>query len=67
VENNIKNEKDKVMGKVKESLGKVFDDDELEFEGKMQTIKGNIGNKLDEIKEDVLDKTNDILDNIKKK
>jgi hypothetical protein len=33
----------------------------------MQTIKGNIGNKLDEIKEDVLDKTNDILDNIKKK
>ncbi|WP_313134228.1 CsbD family protein [Anaerocolumna sp.] len=67
MENNIKNEKDKVMGKVKESLGKVFDDDELEFEGKMQTIKGNIGNKLDEIKEDVLDKTNDILDNIKKK
>ena len=67
VENNIKNEKDKVMGKVKESLGKVFDDDELELEGKMQTIKGNIGNRLDEIKDDVLDKTNDILDNMKNK
>jgi uncharacterized protein YjbJ (UPF0337 family) len=39
VENNIKNEKDKVMGKVKESLGKVFDDDELEFEEKCRQLK----------------------------
>ena len=67
VENNIKNEKDKVLGKVKESLGKVFDDNEMEFQGKMQTIKGDIGNKLEDIKEDVLDKTNDILDNMKKR
>lgn len=61
------NEKDKTMGKVKESLGRVLDDNELEFEGKMQNLKGNIGSKLDEIKDDVLDKANDILDNIKKR
>lgn len=67
MEKDIRNEKDKVMGKVKESLGKVFDNNELEFEGKMQTIKGNMGSKLEEIKEDVLDKTNEILDNMKKK
>lgn len=63
----FKNEKDKAMGKVKESLGRVLEDNELEFEGKMQTIKGNIGSKFEEIKEDVLEKTNDILDNIKKR
>lgn len=63
----MNNEKDKTMGKVKESLGRVLDDNELEFEGKMQNLKGNIGSKLDEIKDDVLDKANDILDNIKKR
>lgn len=64
---NIKNEKDKTMGKVKESLGKVLDDNEMELKGKMQTMKGNVANKFDGIKEGVLNKTNDILDNMKKK
>jgi len=63
----MNNEKDKAMGKVKESLGRVLDDNELEFEGKMQNLKGNVGSKLDEIKDDVLDKANDILDNMKKR
>ncbi len=63
----MKNEKDKAVGKIKESLGRALDDNELEFKGKMQTMKGNIGNKFGKIKDDVLDKTNDILDNMKNK
>lgn len=64
---NMKNEKDKTLGKVKESLGRVLDDNEMEFKGKIQNVKGNIGDKLGNIKDNVLEKTNDIMDNMKKR
>jgi len=63
--NELKNGKDKIVGKVKEAAGKATDDDELEFKGKLQSMKSDIGNKVEDMKDAVLDKANDLLDKIK--
>jgi uncharacterized protein YjbJ (UPF0337 family) len=52
------------MGKVKETVGRAMDDDEIEFKGKVQTIKADIENKVENIKEEVFDKTNDFIDKV---
>lgn len=61
---NIKNETDKMIGKVKEKTGKFLDDNELEFKGKMQNVKGNIGDTAENIKDKVYHKANDIMDKV---
>lgn len=58
----FKNEKGKAIGKVVESIGRTIDDEELEFKGKMQFIKSDIGSKLEDKKDKVLDKANDFID-----
>jgi uncharacterized protein YjbJ (UPF0337 family) len=58
----FKNEKGKAVGKVVESIGRTIDDEELEFKGKMQFIKSDIGSKLEDKKDKVLDKANDFID-----
>lgn len=63
--NDMKNEKDKSIGKIKEAAGKFLDNDELEFEGKKQSIKGDIGSKLDDMKDDALKKANDLIDKVR--
>jgi len=62
-----KNAKDKIVGGVKEAVGKVTGNEELELKGKIQSTKGDIGDKVDEIKEGIAGKTNDIKRQIKKK
>jgi uncharacterized protein YjbJ (UPF0337 family) len=66
--------KDKLVGGVKETVGKVTGNEELELKGKIQTKKGEIkekaadlGDKLDEIKEDIAGNINDAFDKNKKK
>ena len=63
--NDMKNEKDKSIGKIKEAAGKFLDNDELEFEGKKQSIKGDIGSKLEDMKDDALKKANDLIDKMR--
>jgi uncharacterized protein YjbJ (UPF0337 family) len=58
----FKNEKGKAIGKLVETIGKTIDDEELEFKGKMQFIKSDIGSKLEEGKDKVLDKANDFIE-----
>ena len=65
LKNELKNGTDKIIGKVKETTGKILDDDELELKGKLQSIKANIGSKLEDMKEEVLEKTNDLIDKVK--
>jgi len=66
--NKIKNAKDKISGEIKEVIGKITDNEQLELEGKIQSAasdlkeKTNIANKVNEIKEDFAGKINDILD-----
>jgi len=61
--------KDKTLGGVKEVVGKVTGNEELELKGKMQSLKGDlegkatdIADKVGEIKEDVAEKLNDFID-----
>ncbi|WP_246240306.1 CsbD family protein [Anaerocolumna sedimenticola] len=60
----IENGKDKVLGKMKETAGKWMDDEDLEFQGKVQGMKAAIGEKADDMKDAVLGKTNDLLDKV---
>ncbi len=63
--NKLENGKDKVVGKLKETAGKWMDDEELEFQGKVQGIKGDIGDKADRTKDKIIGKANDAIDKTK--
>ena len=65
----IDNTKDKIAGKVKESVGKITNNEQLELQGKIQSAKSdikkkmyNIGEGANEIKEDMARKLNDSID-----
>jgi len=60
----IKNSKDKVLGTIKETAGQILDNDEMEFKGKVQTIKANLGNRMEDMTETFEDKVEDLADNI---
>ena len=58
----IKNAKDKIVGEVKEVIGKVTNNDELELKGKIQSSKSDFKEKTGEIKESIAGKINDSID-----
>lgn len=64
----VNNATDKTIGEVKEAVGKVTGNEELELKGKMQSTKSdikdklNIGDKVDETKEVIAGKINDFID-----
>lgn len=65
MKDNMKNEKDMFIGKMKEKAGNITGDSELELKGKMQAMKGNIGSSLEEMKEDAMEITNDFIDKVR--
>lgn len=64
---NLRNEKNKFVGKMKEKVGDAVDDNELELKGKLQSIKGNIGSSAEDMKEDVMEAANNLIDKVKDK
>lgn len=56
------NAKDKVVGEVKEAAGKVTGNEELELKGKIQSTKADVKKKAGDLKENVAEKINDIID-----
>jgi len=58
----IDNTKDKITGEVKEAVGKVTGNEELELKGKIQSSKADIKKKGREVKEGIVKKINDITD-----
>ena len=60
--NRMESSKDRMVGKMKESAGKVFDLEELEFKGKLQSMKSEVGDKLEDLKDVVYGIANDLLD-----
>lgn len=69
----VVNAKDKVVGEVKESVGKATGNEELELKGKVQSTKADItekvyeaGDKAKEIKKDVIKEINDMTDDKEK-
>lgn len=62
---------DKIIGEVKEKVGKITGNEELELKGKLQSIKSDIterinkddiGKKMNEIKENIAGKINNQID-----
>lgn len=54
--------KDRLIGKAKEKLGIEIGNEELEFKGKAQQMKGNMEDFIEDTKERVLKNANDWLD-----
>ncbi len=61
----FENSKDNLMGKIKETAGRHMDNDRLELKGKVQTMKAQVGDKLEDVKEEMAEKANDFLDLVK--
>ncbi len=58
----IEDTKDKAVGKIMEAAGKVANDQDMEFTGKFRTLTTQVKDKLYDVKEDVVQETNDLLD-----
>lgn len=56
---------DQGIGAAKEMFGKVTGDQETELKGKFQRLKGEAEEKLNEIKDNIVEKANDFIDNHK--
>lgn len=61
----MKNAKDNVMGKMKETTGKIINNDKLELNGKLQSFQSKIGEGMDDLKEELAGKANDVIDRMK--
>lgn len=57
-----KNKADQVGGKVKETVGKLTDDDELEAEGRLQHDKATLAEDADKLAKNVKDAAGHIKD-----
>jgi len=58
----LNNAKDKVLGEVKEAIGKVTGNEDLELKGKIQSSKSDLKEKGIKIKKDFIKNINDIID-----
>lgn len=63
----LMNAKDKIVGEVKEAVGKVTGNEELELKGKVQSSVSDLKTKAEKTKEDIAEKINDIVDEKKDK
>jgi uncharacterized protein YjbJ (UPF0337 family) len=61
----LENQKDKTVGVIKETAGEIMKDNELEFNGKVQSMKADINKKTEDVKDTVFEKANDIMDRLK--
>ncbi|MDF0480353.1 CsbD family protein [Vagococcus sp. PNs007] len=57
--------KDELLGKAKEGIGKVTDDGSKELEGKLQEGLGKLKEKGEELVDDISHKVNDTIDHVK--
>ena len=58
----ILNAKNKLVGEVKEVIGKVTNNEELELKGKLQSSASDVKEKAEEVKENVAGKINEAID-----
>lgn len=64
---NLQQEKDNLVGSVKEAYGEATGDQEVELKGKIQRKKAEMNEKLTDAKNDVLGRVNDKIDNLERK
>jgi uncharacterized protein YjbJ (UPF0337 family) len=61
----MKDAKDNVMGKMKETAGKMIRSDKLELSGKLQSFQSKVGDGIDNLKDEMADKANEVIDSTK--
>ena len=65
---NFENKKEKITGQIKEAAGKISGNEQLELKGKIQSSKAdfknstNLHNNVNEVKEGIAGKINNLLD-----
>lgn len=60
----IEDAKDKAVGKAMEAAGKLTNDQELEFTGKFKNITSQVKDRLYDVKEDVVQEANNLMDQV---
>lgn len=63
----LESAKDKTVGKVLETAGKITNDQELEFTGKFRQATTEVKDKLNNVKEDVFQEGNKLMDRVNDK
>jgi uncharacterized protein YjbJ (UPF0337 family) len=63
----IEDAKDKAIGKVMGTAGRMAEDKKLEFTGKFQTATAQMKDKLYDVKEDIVQEANDLKDKAESK
>ncbi len=58
----LKNAKDNAMGKMKETTGKIIDNDQLELSGKLQSFQSKVEEGVDSLREEMAEKANDVIE-----
>lgn len=66
-EDKMSNFKDKAVGSAKEKVGQATNNEEMELKGKAQRLKGEAGEKVENVKDGVADKMNDAVDRMERK
>lgn len=61
----LENGKDRVVGRVKETAGKITDMEDTELKGKLKSMKADIGDKIEDVKDNVYEKANDLIDRVR--
>ncbi len=61
----LKNTKDNVVGKMKETTGKMINSDKLELNGKLQSFQSKIGEGMEKIKGEMAEKANQVIEQTK--
>ncbi len=61
----IDNKLDRLEGKMKESIGKMTNQEDLELKGKLKVIKSDMVSKGEELKEKAQAKANDFIDRVR--
>jgi CsbD-like. len=58
----IENAKDKAVGKLQEAAGKLTNDQDLQFVGKFKNMTTEVKDRIYDVKEDVVQEANQVLD-----
>ncbi len=58
----MKNAKDNVIGKMKETTGKMINNDRLQLNGKLQSFKSQVGEGMENLKEEMAEKANEVIE-----
>ncbi len=61
----LKNTKDNVVGKIKETTGKKINNDRLELNGKLQSFQSKVGEGMEKWKGEMAEKANHVIERTK--